>query len=304
MAVLAYLPWLGSPPLSWLQLAGSACFLTLSGALVAMGWPKRSVIKVSPQKAMLMHQGQSHALTLPLRWRLILSAPYLAPQCRYVAGIESADGTFWELLSGPRPDQVLSDLNCCREVWPLSVSSGWGLHHSAQPWNFGRLTVPIARPARAGTRPVSAPRTDPHLPRVMTVVALGVTCSLLAIAIPGLGAQPYFNIVSLLLPFLLVGQLSFAAFASSARSQLRCGAHTVYLRGGIFGRASRSVPRDGIRGVHLVGRSQSAEVCHLLIDTDYGPLASRVRSEAAEEFLTAARKRLQLPARELAETSL
>lgn len=266
----------------------------MSAALLIMGWPHRTSIEVFPRSASLRHRGKPHALTLPLHWRLVLSPPHLAPQCRYVAGLQSADGRFWQLLSGPRPDQILEELNQCNEVWPLKVESGWGLDSTAQPWKFGRLTVPVKRPVEAAARSLRAPRTDIQLPKVMTFLTVAVAALLLVQYLQGTNRHLNFNWASTLLPLLLVGQLVFAAFASSARSQMRCSSHAVYLRGGIFGSASKTVPRDAVRGVCLVGRSEAAEVCHLLLDTDHGPLASRVRSEAAKAFLREAEETLQI----------
>lgn len=294
LALLAAVPWMSSGALTWLQELTSAGLLAVCAGLLAMGLPRRTMLEVDPHNATLQYRGQLHQLPVPLRWQLLLAAPKLAPQCRYVAGLQAADGTFWELLSGPRPDLILQDLNRCREVWPLSVRNEWGPEHEAEPWNFGQLTVAVPRPTKSESKPLRAPRTDVHLPRVLSFMAVAVALFLGILYLQGTASGHTFNIVSALLPLLLVGQLAFAAFASSAQSQLRCDSHAIYLRGGIFGKTSRSVPRDSVRGAYLIGQTPTAEVCHLLLDTDYGPLASRVRSEAADKFLQQAVQQLGL----------
>lgn len=140
---------------------------------------------------------------------------------------------------------------------------------------------------------IRASRTDSHLVRVMTVVA-GVVASLFTLLFSR--QLPYVTTVhpvSVLLPLLLVGQLLFIVFAASAQSQLRTRDTLIHLRGGIFGRASRRVARRDFRRAYVVGNHGTAEICHLLLDTDSGPLASRVRAEEAKQFWLSSERALQ-----------
>ncbi len=284
MFAIAATPWLAGAPPTPLQLAVSAIFLGICLGLLSMGLPRRYRAELRVRGGEVRVGGAPHAVGPGAYWQLRLAPNRLAPQCKYACDLVLERGVSFELLSGPRPDRVLRDLHQCLRVLPLPVRTGWGLRGDATPWSYSGGSAG-QRPATSSRLRIVAERTDPRLSRValgMTLVTAGLMGWLTARQAASLGST--MHPVSWLLPSALVASLCFIAFAASAKSQLLANERSVRLLGGILGRACGTASRAGVRGATIVGRSPDKTVCHLLLETDDGPLASRVRTDRAEEL--------------------
>ena len=291
---LASLCWFGDVGPTPLQASVSGVLVLAGVGLLYLGLPRRHHASWSVAEGEVVMGPARHSLGKQSRWELQLDASLLAPQCKYVCRLVTSTGTSLELLSGPRPDRVLRDLHRCLATLPLPVASGWGLPARATPWQYaGGGPVPEGAHPTKPVR-VTAARTDPRLSRVVFAMTV-LTAFILAALAAGQAAVVDASALRWALPSALVAGLCFITVAASAKSQLLADGETVRLRGGILGRASGSIPRECVRAASIVGRDPSKTICHLLLETDRGPLASRVRSEYADQFERDVSTRLHLP---------
>ena len=295
----ALLPWLGPVPITELRIAVSAVLAALCLLLVRMSWPRCRRYELNTATRTLARGARVARWGDEAHFALRLAPQEFAPQCRYAICLVEEGQPELEVLSGPWPDRLLRELHDCRRHLPLPVATGWGLPASAQPWDFADPR-PDRGPEPSHTRPsfrervvITALRSDPGLIRVLPLLAAGAIVALAYLVVSRWPRDFPPHPLSILLPAAMAAYLVFVARSSTRRTEIHLSDDSTF-RVPSSSQHRGPIPARALRATHLVGRVDGVDGCHLLLDTQLGPIATPVRIESAEGLLRQLQSRLPL----------
>lgn len=291
VSLLCVVPWLApGPPTPERLFMSLALALAVLGLLRA-GWARRERIELVPGSRQLVVGGVARPFAGSPSWSLqVCPEPLERQGCRYAAVLALGDER-WSLLQGTAPERVLTDLARVLAAWSVPVAGGWGLPEHVRPWKFepdraprsGSLPAERA-PSATETQLFRGPRFGSvmGLAGLLVLITITVAADMVFLVSTGAAGLSRVHPLSIALPALMVfGLVCLTVWIASARSAISVGQRVVLSTTSLLFNSTRgSVRAEVVRGVHVIGAEQSRH-CHLLLDSDDGPLALLVRAQDA-----------------------
>ena len=294
LVILSILSWWGQASASVTRVMVSGALVVLALLAVQRGAPRRDRWRLRPQAGELLAGASRFQLGSSPRWVLSVHSELSSPSSVFSAELTLASDERRTLLRHSDPARLLRQLGEALRVWPIPVESGWGLPPEAEPWRYESTPVQATRRQDIDVAVVKNGAANAALEWALAIMAILVVIDLIFLVSSEGALVENVHPLSVALPLLVGGAIGLMAVGITTLERRWVIGRDIsaQTRALARSRVHYEAPVTSIRGIFAVG-SHDAENCHVLVESEAGPLALEVTRAEAPAFLESTRAAIQ-----------